>query len=225
MLLKKFSVNLSSLDKWWYQIRWNQPSDYKAASTNMIKQSSRWRVRHKIATRERLPHFSEILQWVVNKTHFPFHWTIVAWIIPCSPCWRRVSNIKVSVNVILKCGYYWISLQIFLVGFNPTFHLRVIGAKSLDNVHKWGVVQKIPQAMAGDGFEISVKLAGDGGMQSPGGNWLVTNNRNCSLSTPFLHSLSHTFVWKIANLAVMACLFSRAKTAALLSSWWVLATE
>ena len=33
----------------------------------------------------------------------------------------------------------------------------------------------------------------------------MTNDRNISVSTPFLDSLLHTFVWKSANLALMAC--------------------
>ena len=68
-------------------------------------------------------------------------------------------------------------------------------------------------------LKISVKLAGGGGMQSPGGNWFITNNRNCSISTPFFISLSHTLVWKAANLAVMAARFSFVKMVP--SSWSV----
>lgn len=66
-------------------------------------------------------------------------------------------------------------------------------------------------------LKISGKLAGGWGMQSPGGNSFVKNKLTCSVSTLFTSSLLHTFVWKAANLAVMACLFSSAKTADLLS--------
>ena len=66
----------------------------------------------------------------------------------------------------------------------------------------------------------SVSPAGGGGTQFPGGNWFLTNSRNSFVSTPFWNSLLQTLVWKSANLAVITCRFSRAKSAALLSCWW-----
>ena len=74
-------------------------------------------------------------------------------------------------------------------------------------------------------LKTSVKLDGDWGMQSPGGNWFMTKSPKSLVLTPFLNSLLHTLVWKAANLAVMACRFSCAKTTALLCSWVVAAVD
>ena len=62
--------------------------------------------------------------------------------------------------------------------------------------------------------KISVKLVGDSGMKSPGWNRLLAYCTNWWMSTPFLDSLLHTFVWKSANLCLMVSRFWNAKAAA-----------
>ena len=67
-----------------------------------------------------------------------------------------------------------------------------------------------------------LRLVGEGGIQSPGGKSATTKSRNSSMSILILDIFLQTFVSKSANLSLMACRFSYAKTSALLddSSGW-----
>ena len=83
VLMEKLSTTFHFLDQLWNHVRWYKPCDRHTAFTYVINQGCWWGVWQKIATGEHFPHFSKILQSVVDEVGFPFYWTVVARIILC----------------------------------------------------------------------------------------------------------------------------------------------
>jgi len=109
-------------------------------TSDMIKYGFWRRARHRVVRREQFPHCSKILKGVVNLfacDQFP--WTVVPSIS--------------SITVVFDHCYQMVSFQVFLIGLHPSLHLKIVGTKCFDNLHKREVVETIPQAMLGDGFE------------------------------------------------------------------------